>query len=668
MTINAASTYYQDADGDGYGNPTVSVSECSAPVGYVTNNTDCNDSNLAVNPVAAEVCTNTIDDNCNTLINENCCTLSLSAVTVNTTCTGLSTGSIDLTVSGATAPTYVWSNGATTQDIANLSAGNYSVIVTDNGCTQNGSYTVGNNNQVQAAPTSINGPAGVCRNSTGNVFTTPAVVGATAYQWTLPTGASGSSTTNSITLSFNSTYVTGNLSVRAVGPCGTSAAFTQSVVAITAVPSAPASISGPTVNVCGNTTQTYSCPAVTGAVSYQWTAPANSSITSGQGTQTITISFANNFGANGTISVRAQNCVGLSTARTITVYRVPGTPGTISGATNNVCAGSVLTYAIAAVPGATGYTWTAPTNTTIASGQGTTSISLTVGASFTSGTLSVVATSSCGQSTARSLGLSRNPPTPSTISGPTANLCGGGQFTYSISPVSGAVSYNWTVPSGCSIVTNSGTSIVMNVPSTFTTGTLSVAAVNICGVSSSRSASLTRLPATPASISGPTSVCPNQVGVVFSTPAITGVTHTWSVPNSATITAGQGTTTMTCNWGSNGTSVSVRNNNACGQSASLSRSVTLAACIEEQSQMPDEVRVSSVDVYPNPNSGSFTVHASQPGSFKLVNSTGQLIQEIRLNDTNNFSIEINNLSTGFYFLQGVAGAEYIVQKIVVVNR
>lgn len=84
--------------------------------------------------------------------------------------------------------------------------------------------------------------------------------------------------------------------------------------------------------------------------------------------------------------------------------------------------------------------------------------------------------------------------------------------------------------------------------------------------------------------------------------------------------------------------------------------------------MPDEVRVSSVDVYPNPNSGSFTVHASQPGSFKLVNSTGQLIQEIRLNDTNNFSIEINNLSTGFYFLQGVAGAEYIVQKIVVVNR
>jgi hypothetical protein len=67
----ACTTYYLDADGDGYGTTT---SQCwCAPHGTydVTDNTDCDDSRSAVNPgVAKENCATTYDDDCDGVTNE----------------------------------------------------------------------------------------------------------------------------------------------------------------------------------------------------------------------------------------------------------------------------------------------------------------------------------------------------------------------------------------------------------------------------------------------------------------------------------------------------------------------------------------------------------------------------------------------------------------------
>ncbi len=65
-------TFYRDEDGDGFGNKTLSMQAINLPPGYVADSTDCNDKNPLVNPSAAEICGNGIDDNCNGLIDENC--------------------------------------------------------------------------------------------------------------------------------------------------------------------------------------------------------------------------------------------------------------------------------------------------------------------------------------------------------------------------------------------------------------------------------------------------------------------------------------------------------------------------------------------------------------------------------------------------------------------
>ena len=76
-------------------------------------------------------------------------TLSLSAVVTNAS-SGNSNGNIDLSVNGGSSTySFLWSNGAITEDISNLSSGTYTVTVSDaNGCSKIDSFTVSSTSNI----------------------------------------------------------------------------------------------------------------------------------------------------------------------------------------------------------------------------------------------------------------------------------------------------------------------------------------------------------------------------------------------------------------------------------------------------------------------------------------------------------------------------------------
>ena len=66
-------TWYRDADGDGFGDASSTLVNCTQPFGYVSDATDCNDASSVSYPGAWEICNN-IDDDCDVTVDESCVT------------------------------------------------------------------------------------------------------------------------------------------------------------------------------------------------------------------------------------------------------------------------------------------------------------------------------------------------------------------------------------------------------------------------------------------------------------------------------------------------------------------------------------------------------------------------------------------------------------------
>jgi hypothetical protein len=110
--------------------------------------------------------------------------LTASPNVINNICFAGNTGSIIVTAIGGTAPySYLWSNGGTEDQIGNLTAGIYSVLITDaNGCTSNTQYEVTQPTQIVLQLTDLS-------TACSNIATVSALGGTGGYTYLWSNGA-----------------------------------------------------------------------------------------------------------------------------------------------------------------------------------------------------------------------------------------------------------------------------------------------------------------------------------------------------------------------------------------------------------------------------------------------------------------------------------------------
>jgi hypothetical protein len=414
----------------------------------------------------------------------------------------------------------------------------------------------------------ITGPASICSGTTGNVYTTQS--GFSNYQWTVSAGGTitAGAGTNSITVTWN-TAGAQTVSVNYTNVYGC-AAVSPAVynVTVNALPSP--TISGSASGCLSTGNNNYSTQA--GMSGYTWTVSSGGTITSGQGTNSIMVSW-NSLGAQ-TVTVNYSNANGCSainpTVFNVTVNALP--VPTITGQ-NSICANSgYITYTTEA--GMTGYIWTVSAGGTISAGQGTNVVSITwTTAGAQSVSVNYANANGCFALTPSTYAVTVNglPGAAGTITG-TATICGGAQgVAYSCAPIANASYYVWTLPTGATIASGAGTNVItVDFAANASSGDITVYGNNLCGNGATSPAfpvTVTAAAGGAGNITGQNAVCQGSSGVVYSVDPIANATsYTWTVPTGATIVAGQNTNSITVDFAMNAQSgnITVVGSNSCG--------------------------------------------------------------------------------------------------------
>jgi len=342
--------------------------------------------------------------------------------------------------------------------------------------------------------------------------------------------------------------------------------------------------------------------SATGANTYSWM-PGNlsgSSVTVSPSTSTIFIVTGEN----------SLNCLG--TAQQFVIVN-PSPTLTVTASQLVACAGQSVTLNVS---GGSTYTWTGGPNAPSYSVTPAGASAYTVIGSHTSNTCTAVKT----------ITISILVPTL-TLPSNTA-ICEGETATLT---ASGANIYNWNS-------TSTGSVGVYNLtPQNTTTVTLIATSQSLtasCPVTHSFVVTVNTLP-TLSVTAAKTKVC---IGAPITLTVSGAQTYTWS--NSLTTNTLAVTPTANTTY-----SVMGANSNGCLNTAFYLVEISPCTGISE-----GRFSQSQVNVYPNPNSGSFKVSAGSDVVLIMRNQLGQHIRTLVLNNANGYRATVQDLSAGLYFL------------------
>ncbi len=500
---------------------------------------------------------NPSDFNGNFLING---TTDISAVVtpgfpVNSTSCGAPNGQISIDVTGGTSSySYSWTatNGftSTSEDITGLTAGDYTVVVTDNGtnCSQTiGPITVLEPPAPSNAVLSLTGASPVCA---GESTTLKVDITGGAGPFTLT--VTGLGTVNGYTSGadfsvaplVNTTYTLTN--VTDVNGCPATAVSGSVNIAVNPVPGAPAVTFTPNTYCIGASIIAPSITAPVGGSTYQWyddvglttllittPTPTNAQLgfsSASATTKTVFVTETNSF-----------NCVGPATPVTLTVNPVPVAPA-VTFNPASYCVGAVITPPVITTPvGGSTYTWYSDVSLSTVLATSATPTNAALGFSSAAPTVRTVFVtetnaSGCeGLATSVTLTISAVPVAPAVTFSPSSYCVGDAIVPPVITTPVGGSTYQWYDDAGLTTLlittttpTNAQLGFSSVAPATKTVFVTETNSSNCTSTATAVTLTVNPIPATPTVNFNPSTYC---VGDVITPPAINapvgGSTYTW---------------------------------------------------------------------------------------------------------------------------------------------